>query len=148
MEPHISRAPQWVPGTFFRIYQKLATTLPPPPTLPARARLEFPTLQEKKLGLELLKQLAQSPSRAKEAGGQTWDLLSGLRGPTSARPSGPTLPTLTFHGVFIGLLSILDIKDLGHFLNNLSTEMGGQSVSGWWWYIEANLPAALGNRGD
>lgn len=44
----------------------------------------------------------------------------------------PHPSTLTFHGVFIGVLSIFYIKDLSHLLNNLSTEMGGQSVSGRW----------------
>lgn len=54
---------------------------------------------------------------------------------------------LTFHGVFVGLLSIFNIKDLSHLLNNLSTEMRGQSVSRWWWYIEADLPTELGEKG-
>lgn len=55
------------------------------------------------------------------------------------------LPLLTFHGVFIGLLGILNIKDFGHLLNDLSTEMGRQSVGGRWECIEANLPTALGD---
>lgn len=55
-------------------------------------------------------------------------------------------PLLTFHGVFIGLLSILNVKDFSHLLNDLSTEMGRQSVSGRWECIEADLPAALGDR--
>lgn len=41
-------------------------------------------------------------------------------------------PSLTFHGVFIGLLGILNVEDLSHLLNDLSTEMGGQSVGGGW----------------
>ena len=58
------------------------------------------------------------------------------------RPTHSTL--LTFHGVFIGLLGILNVKDLSHLLNDLSTEMGRQSVGGGWECIEADLPAALG----
>ena len=58
------------------------------------------------------------------------------------RPTHSTL--LTFHGVFIGLLGILNVKDLSHLLNDLSTEMGRQSVGGGWECIEADLPTALG----
>lgn len=58
----------------------------------------------------------------------------------------PHPSTLTFHGIFIGLLSVFYIKDLSHLLNNLSTEMGGQSVSGRWWRIEADLPTVLGDK--
>lgn len=54
------------------------------------------------------------------------------------------LPPLTFHGIFISLLSILNVEDLSHLLYNLSTEMGGQSVGGWWECIEADLPTASG----
>lgn len=53
-------------------------------------------------------------------------------------------PLLTFHGVLIGLLSILNVEDLSHLLNDLSTEMGRQSVGGGWECIEADLPAELG----
>lgn len=35
-----------------------------------------------------------------------------------------------FHGVLIGLLGILNVEDLSHLLNNLSAEMGRQSVGG------------------
>lgn len=53
-------------------------------------------------------------------------------------------PSLTLHGVFIGLLGILNVKDLSHLLNDLSTEMGRQSVGGGWECVEADLPTALG----
>ena len=54
-------------------------------------------------------------------------------------------PSLTFHGVFIGLLCILNVEDFSHLLNNLSTKMGGQSVGGWWKCVEADLPTVLGD---
>lgn len=53
-------------------------------------------------------------------------------------------PSLTFHGVFVGLLCILNVKDFSHLLNNLSTKMGGQSVGGGRKCVEADLPTVLG----
>lgn len=58
----------------------------------------------------------------------------------------PHPSTLTFHGVFIGVLSVFYVKDLSHLLNNLSTQMGGQSMSRRWWCIEADLPTVLGDK--
>ena len=55
------------------------------------------------------------------------------------------MPLLTFHGVFVGLLSIFNVKNFSHLLNDLSTEMGRQSVGGRWKCVEADLPAALGD---
>lgn len=54
-------------------------------------------------------------------------------------------PSLTFHGVFIGLLCVLNVEDFSHLLNDLSTKMGGQSVGGRWKCVEADLPAAMGD---
>lgn len=79
---------------------------------------------------------------------QTWDLLLGLCGshPGQDKVLGRPfhLPPLTFHGIFIGLLGILNVKDFSHLLNDLSTEMSRQSVGGRWQCIEADLPTALG----